>query len=119
MAAPAMAFLTLGIQHHDLALIEREDMRSPPKKGLHHFALQVADLPTLRAMYAALLAADVPIPRAVAHIATHSFYFNDPDGHLIELFCDVVEDGLALARSRPIRHMDEFLPIDLAAKSNA
>lgn len=83
-----IVFLSLGEQHHDLALVERASGPADPGlSGLVHMAWQVDDFPTLQAAYAELRAAGIE-PEPIQHNVTNSLYMRDPDGNLVELYCD-------------------------------
>jgi catechol 2,3-dioxygenase len=85
-----------GQQHHDLAVIQAPagaQTQRPTLTGLHHLALQVGSHDELRTCYQELKAHGVPIAGTVDHKITHSVYFSDPEGNMVELFCDMGDDG--------------------------
>jgi catechol-2,3-dioxygenase len=93
---PKGVFFSLGTQHHDLAVIQAPPTASterPTVTGLHHLALQVGSHEELKSCYQELKARGVPIAMTVDHKITHSVYFSDPEGNMVELFCDMVDDG--------------------------
>ena len=93
---PKGVFFSLGKQHHDLAVIQAPagaQTQRPTLTGLHHLALQVGSHDELRTCYQELKAHGVPIAGTVDHKITHSVYFSDPEGNMVELFCDMGEDG--------------------------
>lgn len=97
-----IVFLSLGTQHHDLALIERATGAppDPAQPGLVHMAWQVDDFPTLQAAYRELRAAGIE-PEPIQHNVTNSLYMKDPDGNLVELYCDRWgEKGMEVMRTR-------------------
>ena len=108
---PRSVFLTLGTQHHDIALFELEpgapDLRDN-QVGLHHLALDVGSVNALKQAHSELEQHGLAILRAVDHGTTHSVYFRDPDGNQLELYCEIRGDGLAYARSRSVRTVDDF-----------
>jgi catechol-2,3-dioxygenase len=113
---PRGVFLTLGTQHHDLALFEVSAAAADPQDdqvGLHHVALQVESADALKAAHAELKRHGVAIVRAVDHGTTHSIYFRDPAGNRLELYCDAGTDGLARARRRTARTSDDFPALTL------
>ena len=113
---PRGVFLTLGEQHHDLALFEVSPAAADPQEdqvGLHHVALQVETFEALKEAYAELKRQAIPIVRAVDHGTTNSIYLCDPAGNRLELYCDVGTDGLARARRRTARSRDDFSVLDL------
>ena len=100
-----IAFMSLGEQHHDLALVQRggSDQADPNQPGLVHFAWRVDDFPTLQAAHDELTEAGIKM-EPIQHNITNSLYIKDPDGHLVELFCDRWGDGLNVLRTQgPLR----------------
>lgn len=88
----AMAFFTLGSNHHDLGLLQI-GTHSPPADtgsvGLYHVAFKVGDsLDELRACKAHLEAHGVSIFGMSDHGVSQSLYLQDPDGIEIELYVD-------------------------------
>ena len=113
---PRGVFLSLGVQHHDLALFEVSAAAADPaddQVGLHHVALQVESFDALKEAHADLMRLGVRILRAVDHGTTNSIYFRDPAGNKLELYCDVGTDGLARARRRTARSGDDFPALTL------
>jgi catechol 2,3-dioxygenase len=88
-------FLSLGDQHHDLALFEpaHREAADPTHAGLHHSAWQVGSFEELQAAYRELTAMGIKVESTVEHNVTRSVYFPDPDGNRVELYCDMVERG--------------------------
>ncbi len=116
LESPRAIFLTLGVQHHDIALFETGPDADAPKAnqvGLHHLALQVDDVAALKEGYETLQQHGVKVVRAVDHGTTHSVYFNDPAGNRLELYCDIGENGLERARKRTVRTVEDFPALDL------
>jgi catechol-2,3-dioxygenase len=100
-----IAFMSLGRQHHDLALIQRSgsEAADPNQPGLVHFAWRVEDFPALQAAHAELTEAGIKM-EPIQHNITNSLYIKDPDGHTVELFCDRWEDGINVLRTQgPLR----------------
>jgi catechol 2,3-dioxygenase len=112
---PRGVFFSLGTQHHDLAVIQGSaevQPQRPTPTGLHHLALQLGSREELKASYRELKAHGVPIAGTVNHGITHSVYFLDPEGNMVELFCDIGEDGLERIRRGDAAALD---PLDLDA----
>jgi catechol-2,3-dioxygenase len=74
-----------------------------------HTAFEVRSLADLRALHQRVLGRGVPVKMALNHGVSLSFYFDDPEGHLIEIYWPT---GLVC---RP-RHGD---PIDLTLPEEA
>ncbi|HYL38315.1 MAG TPA: VOC family protein [Bryobacteraceae bacterium] len=51
-----------------------------------HVAFKVSSLAELRAFHARVLQRNLPIKFAFNHGVSFAFYFEDPDGHLIEIY---------------------------------
>lgn len=111
------AFLTCGVVHHNLALFKAPAGAQPAKKGqigLNHFAFQVEDYKALQAAHERLTSANAVIDHIVDHGMTRSVYFLDPDGLMMELYCntfDTEEEGLAFMKATP----GQATPMDIAA----
>ncbi|MBT3702511.1 MAG: hypothetical protein HOE62_02490 [Alphaproteobacteria bacterium] len=112
-----LTFLRLGDNHHDLVLAhnpaktyrklsDMDPLDGPP--GFHHFAFEYHNREDWLAQLDRIEKAGMEIVRGpVVHSPWHprgegswgeneSFYLLDPDGHRIELFCDMAsidEDG--------------------------
>ncbi len=84
-----IAFLSLGNEHHHLALVERATGPRPDanQPGLVHFAWRLDDFEALQGAYAELTEAGIKA-EPIQHTVTNSLYMEDPDGHLVELYCD-------------------------------
>ena len=112
---PRGVFFSLGTQHHDLAVLQAP-ASSPPQRptptGLHHLALQLGSREELKASYQELKTRGVVIAGTVNHGITHSVYFYDPEGNMVELFCDIGDDGLERIRRGDAAALD---PLDLEA----
>lgn len=88
----AMAFFSLGSNHHDLGLMQlgshAQDI-DPGAIGLYHVAFKVGDsLDELRACKAHLEKNGVSIFGMSDHGVSQSLYIQDPDGIEIELYVD-------------------------------
>lgn len=111
------SFLTCGVVHHNLALFEAPAGTPSLQKGqvgINHFAFKVDNYPALQAAYQRLTAANAVIDHVVDHGMTRSVYFLDPDGIMMELFCDTFDtqaEGLAFMKSTP----GQAIPIDVTA----
>ena len=91
-------FASNGRDHHEIAAIEI-DANVPDSQasgvGLSHLAFRLRDEAHLRAAYTDLKEHGVKIISAVNHGVTKSIYFRDPDGHLLEVYCDGLPEELA------------------------
>jgi catechol 2,3-dioxygenase len=111
------AFLTCGVVHHNLALFKAPEGAQPLQKGqigLNHFAFKIANYSALQEAHSRLTAAGAVIDHIVDHGMTRSVYFLDPDGIMMELFCDTFDteaEGLAFMQATP----GQATPIDIHA----
>ncbi len=108
-------FLTIGDEHHVLALFQRAtlDPPSPDQPGIRHIAFQLDNFEQVRAAYDQLKAAGVPIENESEDGITRSFYVRDPDNNCVELFCNRSSDGMAAIRAADM----SARPLDIAAAS--
>ena len=65
-------------ESHDLALVSNP--------AHQHTAFKVRSLADLRATYQRVLDRGVPVKMAFDHGVSFAFYFEDPEGHLIEVY---------------------------------
>jgi catechol 2,3-dioxygenase len=88
-------FLSVGEQHHDLALFQLATGETPDAKqpGLHHMAWQLGSFAELQAAHRELGELGIKVEATIAHNVTRSVYFDDPDGNRVELYCDMVDNG--------------------------
>lgn len=88
-------FLSVGTQHHDLALFQLATGEAPgaTQPGMHHMAWQLGSFEELQAAHRELGRLGIPVESTVEHNVSRSVYFRDPDGNRVELYCDMVEDG--------------------------
>ena len=103
-----VAFLSLGRQHHDLALAQRATgaRPTPDQPGLVHMAWRLDDFAALQAAHAELSEAGIAI-EPIQHNITNSLYMRDPDGHVVELYCDrwPQEEGIEVMRTKGPRRV--------------
>ena len=94
-------FLSVGEQHHDLALFQVATGETPEstQPGLHHMAWQLGNFAELQAAHRELTELGIGVEATIAHNVTRSIYFNDPDGNRVELYCDMVERGFEVMQT--------------------
>ena len=71
---------------------------------LAHVAFKVSSLAQLRSLHARVVERQIPIKFAFNHGVSFAFYFDDPDGHMIEVYWPTGE------LENPLRNME---PLDL------
>jgi catechol-2,3-dioxygenase len=76
----ASAFLSSrpGEESHEIALFSQPQFR--------HVAFKVASLADLKRLYRLVLERELPIKLTADHGASLAFYFDDPDGNMIEVY---------------------------------
>jgi catechol-2,3-dioxygenase len=76
----ATAFLTSrpGEQPHDIVLAANPEVA--------HIAFKVSSLAELRSLHARVVEMNIPIKFAFNHHESFAFYFEDPDGNMIEVY---------------------------------
>ena len=94
-------FLSFGEQDHDLALFPTTAAGDRGKE-FEHIGLEVdcnGDLDQLRRLYGKMLQHNVRINEVLDHGVSIGVYFFDPDGHQLEVFCQLIpqENGAAIA----------------------
>ena len=96
-------FLTFGVSDHDIALFKAEEGASKGKE-FEHIGLRLAttDLDDLRRNYDFFRRHNVEIVETLDHGVGVGIYFLDPDGHMLEIFCQQIDpaDGKAIAALR-------------------
>ena len=102
------AFLSGGDAHHELALTVL-DAPAPAGEhlGLFHIAFDVESKAAFAEAYERLHDDGVEVS-PVDHVIGWGLYFPDPDGNLLELYCDTraAPDGRAYwqGKNRPLTH---------------
>lgn len=91
--ADQWVFLSFGVKHHDIALIQAPPGAQSSGLGLQHYGLEVeGDLDEWRRLYGRLLAKNVPVVKTTDHKIGFGIYFTDPEGNRFEFFHETVTD---------------------------
>jgi len=93
--ADTTAFLTSGEAHHELALTAKGLNAAPPQPdgvGLFHLAFDVPDKRSFAEAYQKLVGANVKVS-PVDHQIGWGLYFEDPDGNMLEIYCDTRKEA--------------------------
>jgi catechol 2,3-dioxygenase len=87
-------FVSNGNTYHDLGLTDVRSRYGKPgqKPGLWHLAFEVETEVDLVAGYNRAIEAGVRFQSTEDHDVAHSLYFIDPDGLLVEVYADVMDD---------------------------
>jgi quercetin dioxygenase-like cupin family protein/catechol 2,3-dioxygenase-like lactoylglutathione lyase family enzyme len=67
-----------------------------------HIAFKVSSLAELRALYARVVERNIPIKFSVNHQVSFAFYFNDPDGNMVEVYWPTGHLGLTQLLMEPL-----------------
>jgi catechol 2,3-dioxygenase len=94
-------FLTIGEEHHVLALFQRAtlDPPTPDQPGIRHIAFQLDNFEQVQTAYNELTAAGIPVESASQDGITRGIYVRDPDNNCVELFCNRGDNGLEAIRT--------------------
>jgi catechol 2,3-dioxygenase len=92
-----MVFFSTDVKdnHHMLALMpgkEGATMPSPEHIGMQHVSFELGSFAELQAAYQTFTEAGVNICYTTFHGISKSVYFNDPDGNMLEVYCNVPEE---------------------------
>jgi len=76
-----------------------------------HVAFKVSSLAEFRAMHARVVERKIPIKLSFSHGVSFAFYFNDPDGHMIEVYWPTGVESYRQPYAEPLNltHSDEVL----------
>ena len=87
-------FVSNGNTYHDLGLTDIHSHYCKPGQmpGLWHIAFEVETEVDLVHGYNRAIADGVRFESVAAHDVAHSLYFLDPDGLLVEVYADVIDD---------------------------
>lgn len=92
-------FMSFGSSDHDIGLFPESPGASRGKE-FEHIGLELdcrGDLGKLRRFYGRLLAHQVRIHEILDHGVSKGIYFFDPDGHMLEVFCQQLHGLEAIA----------------------
>jgi catechol 2,3-dioxygenase len=83
--------------HHMLAILRAGQGEAPmpePERqiGMHHVAYELSSFADLREAYRIFKDNGVKIHQCVFHGVTKSIYFHDPDGNILEVYCNVPDE---------------------------
>jgi catechol 2,3-dioxygenase len=107
-------FLSFGEHDHDLAVFP--GMAQAVGKEFEHIGLEVdcdGDLDQLRRLYGKMLQHKVRIHEVLDHGVSIGVYFFDPDGHQLEVFCQLIPHANGAAIAELGRNEGQANPIEL------
>lgn len=105
-------FLSFGEHDHDLALFPGTAQELG--KEFEHIGLEVdcaGDLDQLRRLYGKMLQHKVRINEVLDHGVSIGVYFFDPDGHQLEVFCQLIPQANGAALAELGRNQGQANPI--------
>ena len=108
-------FLSFGEHDHDLAMFPATSTADRGKE-FEHIGLEVdcdGDLDQLRRLYGKMLQHKVRINEVLDHGVSIGVYFFDPDGHQLEVFCQLVPHANGASIAELSRNEGQAIPIKL------
>jgi catechol-2,3-dioxygenase len=103
-SGPRHAFMSFGRQHHDIGLFEVKTEPTHGSIGLSHIAVVInGGYDELVQHHEHAKAHGAEMAGAMDYGMTKGFYIKDPDGHRIEVYCDLMEpmEGKSFMANRP------------------
>lgn len=108
-------FLSFGESDHDVALFQASPGATHGRE-FEHIGLEVdcgGDLDALRRLYGKMLKHNVRIHEILDHGVSIGIYFFDPDGHLLEVFCQLIGTASGASIAELTRNQGQANPIQL------
>jgi catechol 2,3-dioxygenase-like lactoylglutathione lyase family enzyme len=108
-------FLSFGVSDHDIALFPGDPDASKGKE-FEHIGLMMAgtSMDDLRRNFAFFTERGVEIAEILDHGVSTGIYFYDPDGHMLEVFCQhIPQDGASQIELN--RNEGQANPVDPSA----
>lgn len=108
-------FLSFGEHDHDLALFASTSTAQRGKE-FEHIGLEVdcsGNLDRLRRLYGSMIRNKVRIHEILDHGVSVGIYFFDPDGHQLEVFCQLISAAGGAAIAELGRNQGQANPITL------
>jgi catechol 2,3-dioxygenase len=105
-------FVSNGNTYHDLGLTDVRSRYGKPgqRPGLWHLAFEVENEVDLVEGYNRALAAGVKFAFMDDHDVAHSLYFTDPDGLLVEVYADVMDDWRSHRKGVINKEKPKYIP---------
>ena len=107
-------FLSFGVHDHDIALFPKT--HGDKGNEFEHIGLEVdcgGDMQALRRLYGSMVKHEVRINEILDHGVSVGIYFFDPDGHQLEVFCQLVPPANGAAIAELHRNEGQANPIKL------
>lgn len=103
-------FMSFGASDHDIGLFKQPRDSAGPGREFEHVGLELdcgGVLEELRAFYASLIRKRVKVHEILDHGVSKGIYFFDPDGHMLEVFCQQLHGEAAISELGRNRGMAE------------
>jgi catechol 2,3-dioxygenase len=89
-----MVFFSTDVtdNHHMLALMQAKEGAAMPDSnnvGMHHVSFELGSFAELQQAYRRFKDSGVNVCYTTYHGVSKSVYFNDPDGNMLEVYCNV------------------------------
>lgn len=109
-------FLSFGVSDHDIALFPGEPDASKGKE-FEHVGLMMdgTSMDDLRRNFAFFRERGVEIAEILDHGVSTGIYFYDPDGHMLEVFCQHVPQEGGASQAELNRNEGQANPVDPTA----
>lgn len=106
-------FLSFGVSDHDIALFPAAEGATKGKE-FEHVGLMMAgtSMEDLRANYAYFRDRGVEIAEILDHGVSTGIYFYDPDGHMLEVFCQRVPQTDGVSQAELNRNQGQANPVE-------
>jgi len=101
-----MVFFSTDVKdnHHMLAIMPAKpgvQMPAVDQVGMQHVSFELGNFAELQDAWRVFRQHDVKIERTVYHGITKSIYFYDPDGNVLEVYCNVPQDEYRKSAPNP------------------
>jgi catechol 2,3-dioxygenase-like lactoylglutathione lyase family enzyme len=107
-------FLSFGESDHDIALFQAEEGASKGKEFEHIGMMMVGtSMDDLRRNHSFFQERGVEIAEILDHGVSVGIYFYDPDGHMLEVFCQRIPQAGGLSRSELNRNQGRANPVKI------
>ena len=105
-------FLSFGESDHDIALFKSEEGASKGRE-FEHIGLMMAgtSMDDLRRNYDFFRDRGVKIAEILDHGVSVGIYFYDPDGHMLEVFCQKIPQSGGLSQAEINRNQGQANPV--------
>ena len=109
-------FLSFGVSDHDIALFPAAEGATTGQE-FEHIGLKMAgtSMDDLRRNYSFFTERGIKIAEILDHGVSTGIYFYDPDGHMLEVFCQRIPQETGESQAELNRNQGQADPVDPAA----